>query len=239
VRGAAFDDIEEPVTVQVDEPGEQQRRVLGGGGEERGLIQTQRGGRPEPGQMIDPRPAVVAHRRHGGVPGHPEAAGDLGARPARFADEAADLGTGPLGQRRPGRDLIDLLGPRRDLAVRIGTPPGPLGPHQHHRPIRHGQVADLDRAPAVADGPRPQPSQPTTSAVVSTASHHSRPTSIWAPTTNSGIPRSVVAPSLRCITVRGLLFCNSDKSQNHEAPDRAGGPLSNGGPYDTTPRFIA
>jgi hypothetical protein len=39
--------------------------------------------------------------------------------------------------------------------------------------------------------------------------------------------------------VRGLLFCNSDKSQNHEAPDRAGGSLSNGVPHNPTPRSIA
>jgi hypothetical protein len=54
----------------------------------------------------------------------------------------------------------------------------------------------------------PHPAHPTTEAVVSTASHHSPSMSIWAPTTNSGIPRSAVAPSLRCITVKGLLFCN-------------------------------
>jgi hypothetical protein len=33
-----------------------------------------------------------------------------------------------------------------------------------------------------------------------------RPTSIWAPTTKSDIPSSAVAPSLRCITVKGLLL---------------------------------
>jgi hypothetical protein len=41
VRGAAFDDVEEPVTVQVDEPGHQQRRMLGTGGQERGLVHTE------------------------------------------------------------------------------------------------------------------------------------------------------------------------------------------------------
>ena len=44
----------------------------------------------------------------------------------------------------------------------------------------------------------PHASQPTTSPVVSTNSHSSPATSSCAPTTNSSIPSSAVAPSLRC-----------------------------------------
>jgi len=49
LRGAAFDHIQESVTVQVDEARDQQGRVLGGGGEERVLIDAERAGRAEPG----------------------------------------------------------------------------------------------------------------------------------------------------------------------------------------------
>jgi hypothetical protein len=49
LRGAAFDHIQESVAVQVDEAGDQQGRVLGGGGEERMLIDAERAGSAEPG----------------------------------------------------------------------------------------------------------------------------------------------------------------------------------------------
>jgi len=43
LRGAAFDDIEEPVAVQIDEPGDQRRRVLDGARQKRVLIDRQGG----------------------------------------------------------------------------------------------------------------------------------------------------------------------------------------------------
>jgi hypothetical protein len=109
LRSTAFDHIEEPVAVQVDEAGHQQRRVLRVGGEEGVLVEPQRRRGAEAGQVIHPRSAVIAHRGQGGVPPHPEAPGHLGDGVAGLTDEAADLGSGPLGQRRPRGDLIHLL----------------------------------------------------------------------------------------------------------------------------------
>jgi hypothetical protein len=74
LRGAAFDHVQEAMAVQVDEPGDQQRRMLSTGGEEGVFIEAQRAGSAQPGQMIHPRAAVVAHRGHGGVPADPELA---------------------------------------------------------------------------------------------------------------------------------------------------------------------
>jgi hypothetical protein len=45
-RSAAWEHIQETVAVQVDEAGDQQRRVPGGGGEERALIEAERLGAP-------------------------------------------------------------------------------------------------------------------------------------------------------------------------------------------------
>src|SRR5690606_20462468 len=74
----------------------------------------------------------------------------------------------------------------------------------------------------------PHSAQPTTSAVVSTYSHHSPSISSCAPTTNPGMPTSAVAPWLPCITVKGLSFCRCRNPQNREALGRAGGPYEPG-----------
>ncbi len=227
------------MAVQVDEAGDQQRRVLGGGSEERMLIYPQRPGSAEPGQMIDPWAAVVAHRGHGSVPANPEVTGHLRHRVPRLTHETADLGSGPLGQRRPRRDVVDLLGPRAHRAIRVRATPQALGPHQHHRPIGHRQIPHLQPPAAVAHRPRATP----------LAAHHAESRLHHQPQLPAhhklGADHELRHPQQhgRAIAtlphVRGLLFCNSDKSQNHEALDRAGGPLSNGAPHDTTPRFIA
>jgi hypothetical protein len=160
--GAALDHIQEPVAVQVHEAGDQQRGVLGAGGEERVLIYPERRGGAEPGQMVDPRVAVVAHRGHGGMPANSEAACHLRDGAPRLAHEPADLCSGPLRQRRPRRDVVDLLGPRAHRAIRLGATPPPLGPHQHHRPIGHRQIPHLHPPAAVAHRP----------AATAVAAHH-------------------------------------------------------------------
>jgi hypothetical protein len=102
--------------------------------------------------MIDSWAAVVAHRGYGGVPANPEAPCRPGDGMARLADEAADPGPSPLGQHRPRRDVVDLLGPRAHrAAVRIRATPQPLGPHQDHWPVGDRQVPHH----ATALAPRP------------------------------------------------------------------------------------
>jgi hypothetical protein len=64
----------------------------------------------------------------------------------------------------------------------------------------------------------PHELHPTTSAVVSTYSHSSPSSSIWAPTTNPGMPSNAVAPSLRCFTVKGLLFCSLPTAAEWRGP---------------------
>jgi hypothetical protein len=86
LRRAALDHIQEAMAVQVDESGDQQRRVLGAGGEERVFIDAQGPGGTEPGQMIHPRAPVIAHRRHGGVPADPEDACHLRDRTPSLAN---------------------------------------------------------------------------------------------------------------------------------------------------------
>ena len=85
------------VPVEIDDPRDQKCGVLGVGCQKRRLIDPQRCGSAEAGQVIDPRLAVVAHRGHRRVPAHPERAGHLGDRPAELTDQAAHLGPGPLG----------------------------------------------------------------------------------------------------------------------------------------------
>ncbi len=98
---------------------------------------------------------------------------------------------------------------------------------QRHRRLAHTRTTSR---PAMARSRtftrrRPWPTarvphelHPTTSAVVSTCSQISPSTSSWAPTTNPGMPSNAVAPSLRCFTVRGLLFCSRRTAAEWRGP---------------------
>ena len=63
------------------------------------------------------------------------------------------LTTVPVGQRRPRRDVVDLVGPRAPRAIRIRATPQALGPHQHPRPDR--PLADPAPSAACGSGPPP------------------------------------------------------------------------------------
>jgi hypothetical protein len=62
-RGEQAEHIDEATGVEVDDPGDQHPGVLGGGGEERGLIEADRGGSTEAGEVIDAGSAVIAGLR--------------------------------------------------------------------------------------------------------------------------------------------------------------------------------
>ncbi len=85
----------------------------------------------------------------------------------------------------------------------------------------------------------PQPSQPTTSAVVSTISHHSPSTSTWAPAMKPSIPRSAVAPSLRCIPTGASSCCSLGQPQQWRGPSTWSRIPIRRGARGHAPRFIA
>ena len=151
---ASRENIDQTTGVEVDDPGHQHGRVLGGRRQERCLIEPDGGGCAEAGQVIDPGPAMVTHGRHRRVPGHAEVPGRLRDGVLLRADPPADLCPRPFGQDRPWGDLVDLLGPRRRWAGRLGAAPQALGPHQPDRPASDRKIAHDDPAAAVADRPR-------------------------------------------------------------------------------------
>jgi hypothetical protein len=118
-------------------------------------------GRPAPRPHLGARQACdLGHQRpavvdDGGraVPAHPERPRRAGHGPAIGAHKTADLEPGPLGQRLTRPDDRVLLGPGVAFAVRVGAAPDPLGPHQHHGPAEHRQVADAHPTAAVPDRP--------------------------------------------------------------------------------------
>ena len=87
--------------LQVDDPGDELGRVVRVGGEERGLIHTDRTDPGEARRVIDEWGAVVTDRFHRGVPRHPERAGDLRDRMTILTDPSARLSPGPLRPTRP------------------------------------------------------------------------------------------------------------------------------------------
>jgi hypothetical protein len=149
-RAASRQNIDEAAGVEIDDPGHQHGGVLGGGGQERGLIEAHRAGGAEAGEVIDARSAVIAHRRHRRVPRHPEVPSCLSDGVLVGTDPAGDLGPGPFGQHGPRRDVVRLLGPCARRTHRLGTAPQPLGPHQHDRPIGERQVPNGHPTPSMA-----------------------------------------------------------------------------------------
>ena len=152
---ASSQNIDDATLIDVDDPRHQQRRVLGGGRQKRRLIEPQRARGAQAGEVVDAGPAVIAHGGHGRVPGHPEVPGRLGDGMLTRPDQPTDLGPGPFREHRPRGDLPGLLGPGPRRAGRLAAAPKPLGPHQHHRAIRHRQVANDHPPAAVADRPHP------------------------------------------------------------------------------------
>lgn len=144
---ATFDDVEELPVVHVDDlgrPALPPERAFAG---EQGLIEPDRGDRPEPCRVVNERGSVEHHGVHHGVPVAPEIGGDLGDR----AGVATDLERRPL--RCPGRQLAPA---RRDLGFLPGPRPSThratptlLAPHQTSGPTEHRQIHQHDIANTV------------------------------------------------------------------------------------------
>ena len=188
--------------------------------------------------MVDPGSAVVSHRLHRRMPRHAELPGQLSHRVALTADPAADLGPSPLGERSPRSDGIGVLRSSLHRAVRVRAAPQPLAPHQHDPPAMGRSRTRTVRRPwptALV----PQPSQPTTPALVSTISSSSPSPSTWRP------PRTRPCPEARWRHGYGAspqgppIVSTFDSRNNGEVPASPRGPLCGGAAQFSPPRFIA
>ena len=148
-------DVEELVTVQVDESGDHDRWMLRAGPQEAGLVQAQRAGRTQAFGIIDKVFAVLAHRSHRGMPSDTELACDLSDAVSVLTDPAADLDPSAACQRRARSELGVVFGPRSRRAQRLDASPDPLRPHQPHRPARDRQIPHLHAAATMTDRPHP------------------------------------------------------------------------------------
>jgi hypothetical protein len=203
---ASRQNIDESSCVEVDDPGHQQRRAFRGGGEERGLIQPERPRGTETGEVIDAGPAVVAHRGHRCVPGHPEVPGRLADRVLCGVDPPGDLG--------PGRSVSTARGAIwSDSSDHVRA--GQTGSGQRQRRLDHtsttGRSASARSRTTTRRRPwptarTPQDEHQARSSVVSTASHHSplASSSSWAHTMNPSSPSRSDTP-LPSRSIRGLL----------------------------------
>jgi hypothetical protein len=203
---ASRQNIDQPARVEIEDPGHQQPLTVSGGGQERRLVQSDRLRGAQAGEVIDPGPAVIAHRRHGRVPRDTEVAGRLGDRVLIRSDPTGDLGAGPLGEHRPRAIASDSSD-----HVRIGQ----VGSGQRHRRLAHTSTTGLSASGRSRTTTRRRP-WPTTrtpqaghqarSSVVSTASHHSPDVSSSSKTdtTNPSSPSRADTP-LPSRSIRGLL----------------------------------
>jgi hypothetical protein len=118
--------------------------------------------------MIDPWAAMVAHPRPWQCASQPrKSRATCATESTAFTHQTADLGSGPHGQRRPRRDVVDLLGPRApphnpDPGNATSAWPTPA-------PLADRPSPDPAPSPAYAEAHRPRT---TPLAAHRVASHH-------------------------------------------------------------------
>jgi len=126
----AVDHVDHDVPLEIDQPGRIQRRMIPGGGEERGLVDAQLMQRTDAVRIVDQRCAVL----HDGVqdrpPAHPELVGELAHRAGVLTHLAARLNTRAASQHRLRVDVLGRLGPRPRRTQRVPAAPPPLHPPQ-------------------------------------------------------------------------------------------------------------
>ena len=160
VTRAALHDVEEPMSVQVDDLGREQGAMLDSGVQEPLLVDTDPAHPAEAGRVVDHRVGVVRDRCVGSMPADAELDRRRGDREPVDVDHVRQPAPGTFGQRRPRRDLIDVLAPRPQLTQQLRTPPASAGEHQHRRHPSDRQIPHRGPAAAVADSTDPAPRTP-------------------------------------------------------------------------------
>jgi hypothetical protein len=170
---ASRENIDEAALVEVDDPGHQHGRVLRGPSEERRLVEPDRAGGAEAGEVIDAGPAVIAHRDHRRVPQHaevPRGLGDgvlSGPTPRAISARARSVST--------ARGAISSDSSDQARVAHAGSA-------QRHKRLAHTSTTGRSasgRSPTTTwrrpwpIARTPQDSHQVRSSVVSTASHHS------------------------------------------------------------------
>jgi hypothetical protein len=188
--------VHQPAGVDVDDARRQQRGGRGRGGQERRLVHPDGRRGAHAGEVVDPGPAVVAHRRHGGVPAHAEA---LGASSHRLL-----AGAHPAGDLRSGRSVsTDRGAMASDSSDHV--PISQAASAQRHSRLPHtsttgrppmGRSRTRTRRRPCPTARPPHGGHQARSLVVSTASHPSPvvSSSRWARTTNPSSPSSADTP---------------------------------------------
>ena len=124
----------------------------------------------EPVRVVDQRFPAQLTWRHDRVPGHAELGGDRGDGPVVVADLLERPLPGPVGEHRPGRDRVVLLGPGLVRAQRVSALEDPFPPPEHApapRPTGRSRTVTVRRSFTRATAPHSP--HPTRSRGVSTA----------------------------------------------------------------------
>ena len=143
-RSVSLHQVDDPLAVQIDQPGHVDAPVLGRGREERGLVDAERPDLLHSLRVLDQWRAVEDHGVHHGPPAHPELAGHDGDRESELSDLAGGLCSGTQREHGPWGDVLSALGPRLGRAVGVDTAPAPLQPDQSCRATEAGQIPDVD-----------------------------------------------------------------------------------------------
>lgn len=139
-RRCALDHVDHDLRLEVNEAGRVDGGVVPVGPQERGLINAEVGVGPDPVGVIDQRGAVLEDRVHHRPPAHTQLLGHSRQRSRVLTDLTARLRACSAGKHDLRVDVFRVLGPGLGRAVRVGTAPPPLAPHEPHRPPEARQI---------------------------------------------------------------------------------------------------
>lgn len=120
----AFDEVDHPPAIQVDEGRRVDGLVPWGRGQIAVLVDPQRADLADPPVVVDQGRAVHDGRTHDRVPAHPVLVGHRRDRSAELADLARHLLAGTVGEELARNNAVDPLGPGLLLtALGLAAPP--------------------------------------------------------------------------------------------------------------------
>src|SRR5208283_1738260 len=143
-RRVALHQVDDPLAVQIDQPGHVDGPVLGRGREERGLVDAEGSDSLHSPRVLDQWGAVEDHGVHHGPPAHPELAGHDSDREGELSDLAGGFRSGTQREHSPWCDVLSALGPRLSRAVGVDTAPAPLEPDESCWATEAREIPDVD-----------------------------------------------------------------------------------------------
>jgi hypothetical protein len=213
-----------PLTVEIDEDGGVDRRVLRGGRQVAVFVDPERPNRAHPSWVFDERGAVQPDRCPGAVPAHSVLGRHRRDGPAELADLASDLVAGAHGEHLASSYAVELLCPGLPRTARRPTPPATLSDDETARPPEAVLIAQMHLDPVLGFRPLPARRAPRTALGRLDNDHHFADALVHVEHHESGQSEHLLREASTVAHRQGSPSLGVWNHRNDvETPDRVGG----------------